>query len=150
MNSAKLERYLHEHIPLSLAMGVQVVRGDHDGVELAAPLQPNLNHHRTAFGGSIASLAILSAWTYLHLRLRSVVPGSLLVIQKSDFIYLKPVEGDFTAFCPAPPEPEWERFLKSFNRKGKARLTLRAELIYGGEVAGRFEGDYVAVREAVR
>ena len=150
MNPAELERYLHEHIPLSQAMGVSVVRGDHDGVELAAPLQPNLNHHRTAFGGSIASLAILSAWTYLHLRLRSVVPGSLLVIQKSDFTYLKPVEGDFTAFCSAPSEPEWERFVKIFNRKGKARLTLHAELVYGGEVTGRFEGDYVAAKETAR
>ena len=147
MNPAELERYLHEHIPLSHAMGVHVVRGDHDGVELAAPLQPNLNHHRTAFGGSIASLAILSAWTYLHLRLRSVVPGSLLVIQKSDFTYLKPITGEFTALCPAPEARDWDRFLAVFNKKGKGRLTLRSEVHCAGEMAGRFEGDYVAVRE---
>ncbi|SDT87200.1 thioesterase domain-containing protein, putative [Verrucomicrobium sp. GAS474] len=146
MTSADLERYLHEFIPLSHAMGVRVIRGDGEGVELAAPLGPNLNHHRTAFGGSIASLAILSAWTLFHVRLRGVVASSQLVIQRSEFSYLKPIEGEFSAFCPGPAAEKWERFLAVFGRKGVGRLALTAEVRYAGEVAGRFEGDYVATR----
>ena len=147
MTPSELEAYLHEHIPLSRAMGVRVASVGVAGLELAAPLAPNLNHHRTAFGGSIASLAVLTGWACLHLRLREAVPRASLVIQKSDFAYLKPILGDFTAFSPVPTEREWGRLLGALERKGRGRITLGAEVRYGGETVGRFTGDYVAVRE---
>ena len=39
-----VERYLHEHIPLSAHMPIGVDRVDDDGVHLLAPLAPNINH----------------------------------------------------------------------------------------------------------
>ena len=65
----RVERYLHQYIPLSAAMGVQVRTATVEHVKLAAPLAPNVNHTETVFGGSAAALATLSAWTLLHLRL---------------------------------------------------------------------------------
>ncbi|HEY8966977.1 MAG TPA: YiiD C-terminal domain-containing protein [Candidatus Methylacidiphilales bacterium] len=151
METDALAAYLHEHIPLSKAMGVRVVRGEAAGVELAAPLGPNLNHSKTAFGGSLSSLAVLSGWSLFHVRLRTFFPEVpvLLVIQRSAFEYLRPVEGGFVSSCPAPGEAEWGKFAALFAKRGKGRLTLRAEVREEGsaEVAGRFEGDYVAVRE---
>jgi hypothetical protein len=52
MNNTALEQYLHEHIPLSAAMGVKVVQADPQCVVLTAPLAPNINHRDTVFGGS--------------------------------------------------------------------------------------------------
>ena len=41
MTPSELERYLHDHIPLSRAMAVQVVSIADDRVPVAAPLAPN-------------------------------------------------------------------------------------------------------------
>jgi len=60
----ELQDYLHEHIPISSAMGVRVVACDESGVRLTAPLYPNINHRATVFGGSASAVAILAAWTF--------------------------------------------------------------------------------------
>ena len=62
MTPAALETYLHDHIPLSRAMAVRVVTSAPGHVELAAPLEPNINVHGTAFGGSVSTLGVLAAW----------------------------------------------------------------------------------------
>ena len=84
METGAVEAYLHEHIPLSAAMGTRVVRADPAEVRLEAPLEPNLNHRATAFGGSVAALAILAGWTVVHLRLRTEGVEARTVIQRSD------------------------------------------------------------------
>jgi len=66
----EVERYLHRNIPLSAAMGVRVRSATPRRVELEAPLAPNINHQSTVFGGSASALAMLSAWTLVHLGLR--------------------------------------------------------------------------------
>ena len=61
MNAVQLEEYLRERIPLSRAMAVEVRAADATGVELYAPLAPNINHRDTVFGGSASAVAILAA-----------------------------------------------------------------------------------------
>lgn len=146
MTPSSLESYLHRHIPLSRAMGVTVIEAGEGGVRLGAPLEPNLNHRGTAFGGSVSSLAVLSAWALLHLRLRAAGHAARLVIQKSEFSYLKPIPAAFEASCPAPGEAAWAKFFSAFERKGRSRLTLAARVECGGGEAGLFSGDYVALR----
>jgi len=145
MTPRALELYLHRHIPLSKAMGVAVVGCDEEGITLSAPLGPNLNHRGTAFGGSVSSLAVLSAWTLLHVRLGAAGLPSRIVIQRNEFTYLKPIDGEFTALCRLPVPAVWNRFLTTLRRRGKARIALAAEVRYGTVEAGRFEGDYVAL-----
>ena len=140
-----LERYLHTHIPITRAMRVSVVAVDDAGVRLSAPIAPNINHRNTVFGGSAATLAILSAWTLVHTRLGRSFPSRRIVIQRSTVDYLAPLDGAFQAFCPSPDPLRWDRFLSGLERRGKSRITLRAELLGGEEVAGRFEGVYVVM-----
>ncbi|RYE53550.1 MAG: hypothetical protein EOP18_08925, partial [Rhizobiaceae bacterium] len=52
-------------------MQVRVVAASVERVTLSAPLAPNINHRATVFGGSASAVAILSAWSLLHLRLSS-------------------------------------------------------------------------------
>ena len=143
-----VERYLHTHIPVTRAMKVAVTRIDAAGVRLAAPLAPNINHRHTAFGGSVSTLAILSAWTLLHTRLRVASSPSRIVIQRNSVEYLRPLHGDFEAFCAAPEPHRWERFKAGLARRGLARIILHAEIFGEGELAGRFEGAYVALAQA--
>ena len=141
----RVQRYLHQVIPLSVAMGVQVRRATLGCVKLAAPLAPNVNHAEMVFGGSAAALATLSAWTLLHLRLEDARLDATLVIQRSRMEYEKPIPGDFEAICDFGDDAAWDRFRATLTRHGRARLTLGAHLVHLANRVASFEGDFVAL-----
>jgi thioesterase domain-containing protein len=145
MNAIDLERYLHEHIPLSKAMQVSVVSVDTNGVTLRAPLAPNINHQDTVFGGSASAVAILAGWSLLHTRLAGAGLTSRLVIQRNTVNYDLPIAGPFTARAFIRTPAAWESFVVMLGRKGRARLTVSCILEYDGRSAGRFEGGFVAL-----
>ncbi len=142
-----LEETLHREIPLTRAMGVTVVRCDGHGLALAAPLAANLNHKRTAFGGSLAALATLAGWGLLQLLLRAHAPATV-VIRESEVRYLRPVMQDIEATCALPPAAELARFLRMFERRGMARIELAATIPANGKEAIQFRGAYVALDKA--
>jgi thioesterase domain-containing protein len=142
MNETALQAYLHEHIPLSRAMGVQVVASSVDAVTLGAPLAPNINHRETVFGGSASALATLAAWSLLHVRLTAEGLPSRLVIQRNSMEYLHPIAGDFTAT--ARLDGDWTAFTRLLGRRGVARIAVRAQVDHAGETAGAFRGEFVA------
>ena len=143
-----LERYLHEQIPLAAAMGARVTMATPERVQLAAPLAPNVNHNETVFGGSAAALATLCAWGLLHLRIGRAGIRARLVIQRSRMEYEQPIPGDFEAICHFADEAAWERFRATLVRRGRARLTLAAYLLYEARRVAAFEGDFVALHLA--
>jgi thioesterase domain-containing protein len=143
--TTEVEAYLHSNIPLSAAMGVQVKVATPERVLLFAPLGPNINHHRTVFGGSGVVLATLSAWTLLHLRLSHEHLDAQLVIQRSSMEYERPISGDFEAVCGLADEAIWQRFRSTLERRGRARMTLNAYLLHASHEMGSFVGDFVAL-----
>ncbi len=146
MTNADVQAYLHQHIPISAAMGVEVIGCDDSGATLRAPLAPNINHRATVFGGSASAVAILAAWTWLHFTLRHAGQTSRLVIQGNSMAYLEPIADDFEASCAAPPAATVEQFLRTLARHGRARIAVTAELRCGGKKVATFSGDYVAVK----
>lgn len=144
MNEQDLQRYLHEHIPLSAAMQVDVVRVAPDEVVLAAPLAPNINHRATVFGGSASAVAILAAWSLLHTRLRDAGVDARLVIQSNTMHYDLPIAGDFTARSMIETADAWPHFLRMLTRKGRARIAVAAVLEYQSVQVGRLHGEFVA------
>jgi thioesterase domain-containing protein len=142
----ELERYLHDHIPLSKAMSVSVVAVDEKGVTLQAPLAPNINHRETVFGGSASALAILAAWSLLHTRLQLCGIACRLVIQRNTMEYDLPVAGAFSAESMLMRPVDWDRFIKILKRRGRARISVAATLRFDDQTVGRFTGDYVAIR----
>jgi thioesterase domain-containing protein len=142
---AELERYLHEHIPLSKAMAVAVVSVDVGAVVLQAPLAPNTNQRDTVFGGSASALAILAAWSLLHVRLRAEGIANRLVIQRNTMDYERPIPGAFTARSLFEDPQRWQPFTHMLARKGKARITMSAVLEHAGGTVGRLSGEFVAI-----
>ena len=140
-----LERYLHQQIPLCAAIGARVRMATPERVQLAAPLGPNINHNETVFGGSAAALATLSAWALLHLRIARAGLHARLVIQRSSMEYERPIPGDFDAVCRFSDELAWERFRATLERRGRARLTLTAYLVFEAQRMATFEGDFVGI-----
>ena len=144
----RFERYLHEQIPLSRAMGVRVLRADAGGVLLRAPLKPNLNHRQTFFGGSAAALATLAAWGLAHERLAAQAGLDVhLVIQRSSMEYLEPAAAEVEAECTAPADKEWDRLVRTVRRWRKGRIDLAVKLRAEGAVVGSFQGAFVAFTE---
>ena len=147
MTPAETEAYLHDGIALSRAMGVTVREADGTRVRLSAPLAPNLNPHGTAFAGSSSALAILAAWTLLQLREQARGAQSQLVIQRSSVEYERPIDGDFEAVCELSDGASYERFCLTLERRGRARIKLVVVLEQRGQRVGRFEGEFVALRQ---
>lgn len=144
MDLAEITSYLHRHIPITSHLGAVVESYDGFEVCISAPLAPNLNHRKTAFGGSMSALAILAGWTLLHLKLREEGLNTRLVIQKSGFDFSLPIESDFKAVGVMPSEESWERFLKILRRRGRARITVGSRIEGAGRRGGAHEGVYVA------
>ncbi|MEO5586163.1 MAG: thioesterase domain-containing protein [Novosphingobium sp.] len=144
----RVENYLHEQIPLSAAMQVAVLVASGDAVELRAPLAPNINHKSTAFGGSIATLGILAAWSLLHVRLLEAGLAGEVVIQSSHVDYDKPVTGSFTARSSLADDSRWAGFTKMLARKKMARIEVGSVVTSGGITVARFQGKFVAFLNA--
>ena len=137
-----LQEILHSEIPISRAMGIRVAGYDGASLTLDAPLAPNTNHKDTAFGGSLYSLAVLSGWGLLHLRLAEVRLHKLIVIQESTIRYLHPVEHDLHAVCRLD-DAAFDRFLHTLNKYGRARISLAAVITHDNLNAVEFSGRYV-------
>ena len=146
LQSPELEDYLHEHIPLSRAMGIGVRSVTLGEVVLLAPLAPNINHHDTVFGGSASAICILAAWSLVHVRLRAERIAGQLVIQRNVMEYLLPLDQEFTARAALTDEAAWARFVRLLQRRGKARIEIDATLEGAGQVAGRLTGTFVAMK----
>lgn len=145
-SATELETYLHTHIPLAAAMQVAVVTATSDAVTLSAPLAPNINHRSTAFGGSVSTLAILSAWSLVNLRLKAEGLTTRLVIQSNRMGYDAPIESDFTATATLADAAAWPLFVKMLLRKGRSRIVVQSVVRCGEAIGGHFEGEFVAFR----
>jgi thioesterase domain-containing protein len=148
ISAQALEQYLHGSIPLSRAMQVSVLEISDDCAVLSAPLAPNVNHRGTVFGGSACTLATLAAWSLLYCRLQGNQPVASLVLQRSSMSYQRPIAGTFSARASLAPSAAWPGFLRTLARRGKARISVWAQLICAGETAAHFIGDFVALAEA--
>ncbi len=136
------EKFLHEKIPLTRAMEVHVASNDARQLTLTAPLAANHNHLGTAFGGSLAALAMLAGYALLWLELGD--RDAHIVISESTLHFRRPVRGELQATCIRPED--LADFRRTFEAKGKARLNLEVEIRSEGEIAVAFSGTYVARR----
>lgn len=114
-------------IPLSKAMQVEFKTLTSDCVEMMAPLEPNKNHQGTAFGGSLYSVAALTAWSLVEKSLEGIDVG-YLVIQDSQVKYLKPVIGDFRSQVEWSSSKAKSEFIKTLEKKGLARASLEVKI----------------------
>jgi len=148
-DSHYLESVLHSDIPLTREMGLQVLDWQQHQLRLQLPLAANVNHKSTMFGGSLYCAAVLVGWGWLHLRLREAgIDDGHIVIQEGHISYPLPVTGVAIAACQAPEEKVWERFVATYQRRGRARLNLHTRVTNAGsdEAAVLFSGQYVLHR----
>jgi len=139
-----LEETLHKEVPLTRDMGVRVEA--HDGQELvfSADLQPNINIHGTAFGGSLYSICAVVCWGMLHLKFQEAgLPGHS-VLGGAKINYKRPIKSHIVARCKLPEDGSFESFLETLKGGERARVELIAEIFADEKLAVQFVGSYSA------
>src|SRR5204863_8046432 len=94
------EKFLHEQIPITRAMGLRVVANDENGFTVEALVALNSNHLRTAFGGSINAVATLAAYGFLWMELNEAAPH--VVVAEPSIPFLWPVRDTIMPTCARP------------------------------------------------
>lgn len=141
-----LQSYLERNIPISAALGAKVLEIGTDTLSVGAPLGANINHKLTVFGGSLQAVATLACWSLLHHKLRGEADPGEIVIMNSTIDYTKPVTGDFVATAFLPHDKSWQQFIRTFERRGKARVQLTAQIYQGEELAVDYTGTFAALK----
>ena len=146
MTTKGLEAFLHEKIPLTKAMGLHVAESNAKRLVLEAPLDRNVNHLGTAFGGSLHALPTLACYAALWTLLREAGIDGHVVVKHSEAFYRAPVTSTLRAVCVRPAAKLIEGFISDLRRHKKARMELTA-VVEGahGKPAVEFSGSFVAV-----
>ncbi len=125
-NKVLLEK-IHQEIPLSKAMGFNIIELSGTRILVEGPLDENINIHGTAFAGSIYSLAVLSAWALVTHVLTEQGVDADLVIARAEIKYRAPVKDTIICFCHLD-EAVIQRFLDQLSNKKYARIEARVSV----------------------
>jgi thioesterase domain-containing protein len=148
MNKKKLEQIIHTQIPLSRAMGINVVRcSKMSGVQFSLPIAPNRNHKNTAFGGTLVAAQALACWALVMTILDNYKINAEVVVQSQTGEFYKPARKNFTVATDKISVFELKRFLNTLKRKKKARIQISSSVICEGMVVACYVGKYVAIYE---
>jgi thioesterase domain-containing protein len=145
MNPGTLQAYLHERIPLSRAMAIEVREATPMRVTLFAPLAPNINHRDTVFGGSASAVAILAAWSVLYVRMQAEGLAGRIVIRRNTMSYERPIDAGFTASASAPGNDAWAALAATIRRGRPARIRVNSALESEDLQVGALDGEFVVL-----
>ena len=100
-------------------MELSVSHYDGNKLQLSAPLEPNINHQMTAFGGSLLSLRLVG-WGLLQLQLGHMGRTGNVVVGEATSIFYAPV-ADFLRVESELP-PHFDGFKRDLLAKVKSVL----------------------------
>jgi thioesterase domain-containing protein len=143
-----LEHELLSQIPLTRAMQLRVVDYDGSTLRLVAPLAPNVNDKGCAFGGSLASLLTLACWGLARLALRAHSMEPDIYVQDSQIEYLAPVWQEIEIVARADEGHSLAEFVAMHAARGKARITLVADVAGEAGPATTLRARFVSKRKA--
>lgn len=145
MSPERLQASLQERIPLARALGVVVRRAEPAAVVVEAPLEPNVNHSGTVFGGSASAVAVLAAWALVEVRLEDVGQPGRIVIRRSLVDFERPITGAFVATARPPAPADWSRLLQTLRRGRMGRIAVHSVLTCGDERVGELQGEFAVI-----
>ena len=126
----ELQEIMHEQIPMSRFMGVEVCEYDGDVLTLTAPLDKNINHQKSAFGGSVFALAALAGWGILQLKLHELGLDCNTVVGDAKVKFLRPIREELV--CKVKVDNSQSKLLKGIEKNGSAVVELNTEFFAEG------------------
>ena len=134
---------LKTQVPLLQQIAVDIVEYQTGHVIVEAPLEPNLNTHGTAFGGSLYCVATMCGWSMVHLTLMDAGFEPSVWVTKGEVEYLAPVTGSLRAEAKVSAE-QCQRLVKDYREKQKARMELTVEIHQDDKLALRLNAVFAA------
>ena len=139
-----LQKKLHEEIPLTKLMDFKIESYEEKRLVTKAPLEININDKGTAFGGSLSTITIISAWSMCWLISKELGYDSKnIVVIKNENTYNKPVTKDIFCYTKKPNSDEIKLIDKKLKEKGSASVKIVSNIIEDNNVCVSFEGIYV-------
>ncbi|MCG3656212.1 thioesterase domain-containing protein [Aliarcobacter butzleri] len=139
-----LENKLHNEIPLTKFMDLKITKYDEKELITVAPLNKNINDKGTAFGGSLATLTIISGWSICWLISKELeINSENIVVIKNEHSYRKPVTKELICHTKRPTKDEIENLKNKLLLKKSASIKISSQIIEDGEVCVDFTGYYV-------
>lgn len=140
----ELEKKLHTQIPLTKLMGLKVKNYDDEKLITTAPLDININDKGTAFGGSLATMTIISAWSICWLITKELgFDSNNIVVIKNEHSYKKPVTKDIVCHTLKPSLEELNTLKEKLILKKSASIKIKSMIIEDGDICVDFDGYYV-------
>ena len=140
----KLQNKLHNEIPLTKIMNIEIKNYDKNHLITNAPLVININDKGTAFGGSLATMTIISAWSLCWLITEELgLQSNNIVVIKNEHSYKKPVTKDIICVTTKPSIEEIEILKNKLLTKKSASIKIKSQIIEDGEICVDFIGYYV-------
>ena len=140
----ELETKLHTQIPLTKLMELKIINYDEEQLITTAPLSVNINDKGTAFGGSLATITIISSWSLCWLVSQELgFQSNNIVIIKNEHSYRKPVTKDIICVTKKPSLQEIETLKNKLLTKKSASIKIESQIIENGEICVDFIGYYV-------
>ena len=140
----ELQNKLHSQIPMTKLMNLKIE--DYNDKELitTAPLDININDKGTAFGGSLSTITIISAWSLCWLISKELgFDSNNIVIIKNETSFRKPVTKDITCHTFKPSKEDIEILKQKLEKKKSASIKILSQIIEDDEVCVDFIGYYV-------
>lgn len=140
----ELEKKLHNEIPLTKFMQLKIEKYDEKTLVTTAPLDVNINDKGTAFGGSLATICIISSWSLCWLISKELgFDSNNIVIIKNEHLYKKPITQSIICHTQKPSNEEIEILREKLQRKKSASIKIYSTIIENSEIGVQFEGYYV-------
>lgn len=140
----ELQNKLHSQIPMTKLMNLKIE--DYNDKELitTAPLDININDKGTAFGGSLATMTIISSWSICWLISKELgFDSNNIVVIKNENSYKKPVTKDIICHTTKPIIEQLNILKEKLEKKKSASIKIYSKIIEDGEICVEFEGYYV-------
>lgn len=140
----ELQNKLYTQIPLTKLMQLEITDYNENLLITKAPLQININDKGTAFGGSLATITIISAWSLCWLISKELgFESNNIVVIKNEHSYKKPVTKEIVCFTYKPSKEEIELLKEKLLTKKSASIKIKSQIIENNEVCVDFIGYYV-------
>lgn len=139
-----LQQTLYREMPITKAMGIEVLSWQDERLAMQMPLEPNRNHQYSAFAGSLNALCTVVGWGTLFMLLQGHACEGNIVIRRGKIRYLRPVTTpEFVAQGLALDSQSREYFFELLSSKGKSKLDVEVEIRDQQGPYVSFQGSYV-------
>ncbi len=139
-----LESKLHNEIPLTKLMELKINNYNENELVTSAPLNININDKGTAFGGSLSTITIISAWSLCWLISKELgFDSKNIVIIKNETSFRKPVNKEIICYTKKPSIQEIKILEEKLNTKKSASLKIESKIIEDNDICVDFVGYYV-------